>query len=233
MEDWDLDIVLTGSQKCLGVPAGLCLAVLSPHALAVFNERTSLPSSYYASLTNWLPIMQKYEKRQPSYFATPAVNHFYALHVALSILLKNGGMESRFTEHVQVSTAIKNSMTDMGCSFVPLALSKAANTMTCVRYPANVKPAEFLKEVTARGVSLAGGLHKSIKMEYFRIGHMGPSTRRYDHILKTVTAIEGALVACGHTSAAGKGKMALLELEKTCPKSACCTFVRSLFVSVN
>ena len=58
-------------------------------------------ASYYCSWKNWLPIMNKYENRQPSYFATPAVNHIYALHKALTQLLANGGMEARF-EYVVV-----------------------------------------------------------------------------------------------------------------------------------
>ncbi|TDH68026.1 hypothetical protein CCR75_003826 [Bremia lactucae] len=197
MKQWDLDMVLTGSQKCLGVPAGLSLSVIRPRALQLFEKNTSKLDKYYVDWRNWLPIMKNYEARQPSYFATPSVNHLFALNVALDILLDNGGMEQRFREHQLVGDAIKEAMTTLGC-FLVTADDSGANTLTCVRYPAGIGAADFLPKVVKRGVSLAGGLHKAIKTEYFRIGHMGPSTRCVDHILKTVEAIEGAFLECGH-----------------------------------
>lgn len=196
MKQWDLDVVLTGSQKCIGVPAGLSLMVIRPRALQLFEKNTSTVK-YYVDWRNWLPIMKNYEARQPSYFATPSVNHLFALNAALDILLENGGMEQRFKEHKLIGDAVKEAMKSLGCALVT-ADDCGANTLTCVRYPAGVGAADFLPKVVKRGVSLAGGLHKAIKTEYFRIGHMGPSTRRLDHILKTVEAIECAFIECGH-----------------------------------
>lgn len=72
----------------------------------------------------------------------------------------------------------------------------AANTLSAVRYPKGVGP-ELTKAVKERGVVIAGGLHPDLKSEYFRVGHMGYSTRRPDHILTTVRAVAEALVACG------------------------------------
>ncbi|ETI46535.1 hypothetical protein F441_09054 [Phytophthora nicotianae CJ01A1] len=210
MKQWDLDVVLTGSQKCFGVPAGLSLMVIRPRALQLFEKNTSTVK-YYVDWRNWLPIMKNYEARQPSYFATPSVNHLFALNEALDILLENGGMEQRFKEHKLIGDAVKEAMKTLGCSLVT-ADDCGANTLTCVRYPAGVGAADFLPKVVKRGVSLAGGLHKAIKTEYFRIGHMGPSTRRLDHILKTVDAIEGAFIECGH-KVAQPGK-AVKELKK-------------------
>uniref|UniRef100_M4BPY4 alanine--glyoxylate transaminase n=1 Tax=Hyaloperonospora arabidopsidis (strain Emoy2) TaxID=559515 RepID=M4BPY4_HYAAE len=196
MKQWDIDVVLTGSQKCIGVPAGLSLMVIRPRALQLFENNTSTVK-YYVDWRNWLPIMKNYEARQPSYFATPSVNHLFALNEALDILLENGGMEQRFREHKFIGDAVKEAMTTLGCSLVTVD-GCGASTLTCVRYPIGVGAADFLPKAVKRGVSLAGGLHKAIKTEYFRIGHMGPSTRRLDHILKTVDAIEGALIECGH-----------------------------------
>lgn len=203
MKAWDLDVVLTGSQKCIGVPAGLSLTVIRPRALRAFESCTST-MKYYVDWKNWLPIMKNYEARQPSYFATPSVNHLFALNKAFDTLLDNGGMESRFREHRLVADAVKDAVKALGCTLVT-SEGCGAHTLTCVRYPAGVGAADFLPKVVKRGVSLAGGLHKKIKTEYFRIGHMGPSTRRVEHIAKTINAIEGALVECGHT-VANKGK---------------------------
>lgn len=225
MSDWDLDVVLTGSQKCIGVPAGLSLVMVSVRALRTFEQGAGNPdTSYYCSWKKWLPIMNKYENRQPSYFATPAVNHIYALHLALKQMLANGGMEARFKEHLQVSNAIKAAITALGCSQVPESRDAAANTMTCVRFPKNVKGPEFLDKVVENGVSLSGGLHKQIKTEYFRIGHMGPSTRRLDHVLQTIKAIEIAFEACGHEFRRGAGVEKIKALKQTLPTIKKCPF---------
>lgn len=220
MAAWDLDVVLTGSQKCLGVPAGLSILMASPRALKVYESLSQQrsPTSYYCNWKHWIPIMKKYELGQPSYFATPAVNHIFALHVALTQLLANGGMEARFNEYRLVSNAMKDAMQALGCTFVPLNREIAARTMTCVRFPAGVVGSDFMPQVVANGISLSGGLHAKIKSEYFRIGHMGISTRRLDHLVKTVTAIEAALKACGHTSfKSGAGVAKIKALKKTLP----------------
>ncbi|CAK4708056.1 unnamed protein product [Aphanomyces euteiches] len=197
MKAWDVDVVVTGSQKCIGVPAGLSLLVIRPRALKVHEQLSSTKPKYYCDWTNWLAIMKNYEARRPSYFATPAVNHIFALNKAFEILLANGGMENRFEEHRNLSAAIKDAIKTLGCGFVP-AEGQAATTMTCVRFPKGISGPDLLPKVYARGVSLAGALHKDIKTEYFRIGHMGPSTRRLDHAIQTITAIEEALVECGY-----------------------------------
>lgn len=54
-DDWNLDVVLTASQKAIGVPAGLCIMMLSGRTVETFNARKSKPGSYFASFANWLP----------------------------------------------------------------------------------------------------------------------------------------------------------------------------------
>jgi alanine-glyoxylate transaminase/serine-glyoxylate transaminase/serine-pyruvate transaminase len=71
MSAWGVDVVLTASQKAVGVPPGLALFVASPIAVAAFKNRKAPVANYYADWTNWLPVMQAYEARQVSYFATP------------------------------------------------------------------------------------------------------------------------------------------------------------------
>lgn len=52
---WGLDVVITGSQKGLGVPPGLSIIVVSQHALNVFKNRQSPIRSYYSNWNKWLP----------------------------------------------------------------------------------------------------------------------------------------------------------------------------------
>jgi alanine-glyoxylate transaminase / serine-glyoxylate transaminase / serine-pyruvate transaminase len=202
MSAWGVDVALTASQKAVGVPPGLALFVASPIAIAAFKNRKAPVANYYADWTNWLPVMQAYEARQASYFATPAVNLVWALNVSLGQILEEG-MQARFDRHRALGNACKAGAAALGLSQVALKPEWAANTMTALRYPQGVNGAEFLPRVAKAGAYLAGGLHPAIKNEYFRIGHMGAAN--IGDVLATIGAIETALMQCGYPFEAGVG----------------------------
>ena len=92
---------------------------------------------------------------------------------------------------------------------VPLQPENAANTMTAPRYPKGIGAGDLLPKITAAGSILAGGLHPEIKAEYFRIGHMGPTT--LNDLLATVGAIEVGLSGCGYEFQMGDGVSAAIR----------------------
>ena len=171
-EEWGLDVVFTASQKAVGVPPGLALLMVSPAAMKVFKNRKQPVGNYYADWSHWLPIMEAYEARRPSYFATPAVNLVAALEKSLQMILAEG-MEKRFNRHKRIANGFREGLNSMGMTQIPVNNQVAANTLSAVRYPPGVDGATFLQGVSASGVILAGGLHPDIKNSYFRIGHMG------------------------------------------------------------
>jgi alanine-glyoxylate transaminase/serine-glyoxylate transaminase/serine-pyruvate transaminase len=175
MDLWGVDLSLTAAQKAIGVPPGLALLMIGPRALEAFTRRTTPVLNYYADWTNWLPIMQAYEARKPSYFGTPPVNLIFALNVSLKQILAEG-MRTRINRHFAISQACKAGIQALGLSQVPSLPEYAAHTLTAPRYPVRVNGAEFLAGVLKAGVTLAGGLHPAIRTEYFRIGHMGAVT---------------------------------------------------------
>jgi alanine-glyoxylate transaminase/serine-glyoxylate transaminase/serine-pyruvate transaminase len=208
MSAWDIDVVFTASQKAVGVPPGLALAVVGPDALKAFQSRSTPVLNYYADWTNWLPIMQAYEARKASYFGTPPVNLIWALNVSLGQILSEG-MQTRFQRHHALSVACKSAIETLGMEQVPLKPELAANTMSAPRFPQGISGAKFLPEVAKTGVILAGGLHPEIKSEYFRIGHMGAV--KLGDILATVGAIETALSSQGYAFDAGAGVQAAMR----------------------
>jgi len=54
-DDWDIDVVITASQKAIGCPAGLSIVMASGRAIETFRNRKTRPTSYFASWKNWLP----------------------------------------------------------------------------------------------------------------------------------------------------------------------------------
>jgi alanine-glyoxylate transaminase / serine-glyoxylate transaminase / serine-pyruvate transaminase len=208
MAEWNIDLALTASQKAIGVPPGLALLVAGPRAMAAFHTRKTPVKSYYSDWTNWLPIMEGYAARKASYFATPAVNLVAALKVSLSQILEEG-LPARFKRHAAISRACKTGIEALGLSQVPVHPDFAANTMTAPRYPQGVSGSDFLAKTRQGGVILAGGLHPSIRAEYFRIGHMGSVT--IGDVLATLAAIENALAASGYLFEFGSSVSAALK----------------------
>ncbi len=202
MAEWGIDVVLTASQKAIGVPPGLALVVAGPRAMDAFRSRKTPVSNYYADWTNWLPVMQGYEARQPVYFGTPAVNLVFGLNVSLGQILAEG-MPARWARHAALGRACQSGIAALGLGQVPLGPECAAHTMTAPRFPAGVTGPVLLPKVTKAGAVLAGGLHPQIKAEYFRIGHMG--SVNLGDILATLGAIESGLAACGYQFQPGAG----------------------------
>ncbi|KAI8905964.1 pyridoxal phosphate-dependent transferase [Gorgonomyces haynaldii] len=174
MDEWGLDVVMTASQKAIGVPPGLALMVVSPRAVEIALNRKAPATTYFGSFKKWLPIMQKYEARQPSYFATPPVQLILALEASLKQFV-DYGMDKRFAKHIQASNKVKQAIHDLGLKLVPVNKEVAANTLSAVYYPDNVNPGAFLKQMSEQGVVIAGGLHPQHNTKYFRIGHMNVS----------------------------------------------------------
>ncbi len=200
-QEWGLDVVLTASQKAVGVPPGLALLVLGEDAMDRLRKRRTKVANYYVDWEKWLPVMTAYEKRSPSYFATPAVNHVVALNVSLGQILAEG-MDARIERHRRLGRACRAAIRALGLGQVP-ADAWAANTLSAPTYPHGVAGKDLLPRVHAAGAVLAAGLHPEIQAKYFRIGHMGATTS--GQLLATIGALEEGLRACAYEFVPGVG----------------------------
>ena len=228
-DDWGLDVVLTASQKGIGCPPGLCLMMCSGRAMASFKNRKTPPSSYFASMKNWLPsmpssspplplsffvyhtrggtmltwtqqpVMQNYEAKKPSYFATPPTQLINALHTTLTQILSRP-LSERFAEHREASQRAKQAVASMGLKQLASKPENQANGMTAIYLPNDLKAPEVLPNILKRGVIFAGGLHREIAPKYIRLGHMGVSVtdpKRRD-VDKAIEALRDGLGEVGY-----------------------------------
>ena len=200
-DQWGLDIVLTASQKAIGVPPGLALLMASQKAMDVWEKRKTLVSNYYADWNNWLPIMSAYEERRPSYFGTPAVNLIVALEASLKIICKEG-MSERLKRHQNLAKAFRAGISALQLEIIPKKDTIAANTLTAVFYPDGIDGAALIAKMADSDVIIAGGLLPEIKAAYFRIGHMGSVST--NDIIAVLGALERALLELGHPIVSGK-----------------------------
>lgn len=166
--DYKIDIVLTGSQKAIGIPPGLAIIAFNETALKARDALGDI-AAYYCDIKNWLPIM-----RDPSkYFATPPVNLIYAYHKAMDIVLEEG-IQQREQRHIAFGRGIRAALRTFGME--PLASEEvSAPTLSCMLYPEGVDDAAFRTLLSHKGVIVAGAL-AHLAGKAFRIGHMGNTT---------------------------------------------------------
>lgn len=186
--DYKIDVVLTGSQKAIGIPPGLAIVAFNKTALQARENLGTIPA-YYSDIKNWLPIMNDPSK----YFATPPVNMIYAYHEAMKLVLSEG-IEKREKRHIAFGRGIRAALSTYGME--PLAHEEvAAPTLSCILYPEGVDDIAFRKQLANKGIIVAGALaHLSGKA--FRIGHMGNTTEQM--LLGAVKIIGESLIDLGY-----------------------------------
>ncbi|PHH83821.1 hypothetical protein CDD82_10 [Ophiocordyceps australis] len=198
-DDWGIDGVVTASQKAIGCPAGLSISMFSRRAMDLVKNKKTEPMTYYASVKKWLPIMQNYEGKKPSYFATPSSQLIRALHTSLKQILAQP-LSDRFQKHIVVSDKVKKAVTDMGLRIVAAKPEDQSHAMTAIYLPDKITIPDLLPKLLSKGVIFAGGIHKDIATKYIRFGHMGVTvvdTRR-DDVDKAIEALKAALAECGY-----------------------------------
>jgi aspartate aminotransferase-like enzyme len=203
VDDWNIDICVSGSQKCIGLPPGLALLSVGNDVLKFLDTRKSPVNFWYGDLRNWLPVM-----RDPSqYFATPPVNMIYALSQALKMLL-NEGLEQRFRRHHVLAEAFRAAMDAL--KLKPVAERECtADTITATYYPENIEDAAFRSEMKRRGIVVASTLGP-LKGKGFRVGHMGNVNQ--NDIMSTIGAVETTLKSMGYDFSRGAGLAAAEEI---------------------
>lgn len=182
MDSWELDYVLTGSQKAFGLPPGLAFAVASADFIEAAEQAQA--RGVYFDL-----VEMNYFAAWGQVPSTPALSLLYALDVQLEAIGREG-IENRWKRHTEMAE-----MTDawlVGCQQDGIDLKNIVDagrrspTVSTIQLPAGTNSDEFLRKVRSKGITVASGYGK-LKATTFRIGHMG------DHSPAT---LERCLNAC-------------------------------------
>jgi len=182
-DEWDLDVVVSASQKALMAPPGLCLMAISEAAWKTM-EYTQLPRFYF----NLQKIRQ--EGINGMTFTTPAVPIIFGLKKALQLLL-NEGTENIFKRNLIMRDMLIDSITPLGFSLIANNKNYASTTVTALKLPHGIHSEEFRDHVEKRySVLLAPGLG-DLAQDCFRVGHMGYITP--NDIIVTISAIKHSL----------------------------------------
>ena len=161
---WDIDVVVSGSQKALMCPPGLAFASVSAAALA---------ASASATAPRYVMDWERTRKGQAKLDApfTPAVSIVRALDVALGLLLDEG-LEAAFDRHARLGRACREGAKAMGLELFSPDEERSA-VVTAIRAPDGVDSTAVVKGLRDRfGMTIANG-QGDLKGKIFRIGHIG------------------------------------------------------------
>jgi alanine-glyoxylate transaminase/serine-glyoxylate transaminase/serine-pyruvate transaminase len=195
MSEWKADLVVTGSQKGLMLPAGLGIVCASPRALE---------ASAHAKLRRvFFDFADMRRANKDGYFPyTPSLPLLYGLRTSLDILFEEG-LENVYARHARLATGVRKAVDAWGlepCCRVPRWQS---NTVTAVMVPPHVNGAHVI-DVAFRRYNLALGAGLNIMAgKLFRIGHLGDLNELM--LLGALGGVEMAMADVGIPVAPGSG----------------------------
>jgi len=200
MDEWGVDICITGSQKCLACPPGLAMVSVSEGAWKVIEE-TARP--YYFDLVQFREFSEKKEIPQ-----TPALSIFYALDEALK-MVREEGIENRIKRHATCAKAFYAALKAL--KLTPFPNEKfLSNTVIAINVPTGVDNAKIIEIMREKyGVVIAGGMGE-LKKSILRIGCMGIISEA--ETLLTINALENALMEVNYPIKMGAGVEAAREI---------------------
>src|SRR3954470_20691116 len=113
LDEWQVDAVYSGTQKCLSCPPGLAPVSLSPRALEIARNRKSKVQSWYLDVN----LLASYWGQERVYHHTAPISMNYALHEALRLVLLEG-LENRWKRHEQNHLLLKEGLKKRGLKIV-------------------------------------------------------------------------------------------------------------------
>ncbi len=192
MDAWGIDVLITGSQKALGLPPGLAMVALSDKAWKR-TETSTLPKFYF----DFKRELKNIQINTTAF--TPAISLIIGLAQVLREFKKEG-LENLFGRHTRLANATREAMKALG---LKLYSSSPVNSLTAVCTPEGIDAQKVFKILqTKYNMTIAGG-QDAAKGKIFRIAHLG----YYDDLdmVTVIAAIEWALAELGHKFQMGAG----------------------------
>lgn len=186
VDEWELDVVASGSQKGYMIPPGLAFVSVSAKAWEAYKTAT-LPK-FYLDLGKY----RKDAAKNTTPF-TPPINLFFALQAALR-MMKAEGLDNILARHQRQMEATRAAVKAMG---LPLFAPDHAGSPAITAVAPMGVDAEQVRSIMKKkfDIALAGG-QDHLKGKIFRIGHLGFVCDR--DILSAIGALEATLVQLGH-----------------------------------
>ncbi|WP_255149019.1 pyridoxal-phosphate-dependent aminotransferase family protein [Halorarius halobius] len=197
-DDWDVDVVYSGSQKCLSAPPGASPITFSERAVEKIRARDAPSDSWYLDLEG----LWSYWGDDPSYHHTGMTSTLYAAREALRLVAEEG-IEARWDRHSRMSAALVAGVEAMGLDLRPAPADRLPS-LNAVSIPDSADGDALCdRMLEAHDIEIAGGLG-DLSGAIVRVGCMGHSARP-SNVLETVGALGRSLEAQGVDVDTGAG----------------------------
>ena len=197
-DEWNVDVVIGGSQKALMVPPGLAFASVSEKAWALVKQ-SKLPKFYFS----WDKAKKNLEKDTTPF--TPAITTTFGLQAALK-MIREEGIENVWKRHDRLASAMRAGVKELG---LEVYTKDVAPTLTAIVAPEGVDGKVWLKVLRDKfGVTAAGG-QGDVTGKIIRIAQMGYASN-FD-VIVGLSAVELSLSDMGYKLNIGTGVKAALE----------------------
>lgn len=201
MDEWGIDVLVSGSQKGFMIPPGLAFLAASPKAWAM-HEKCERPSFYFNWTTNKKSVLEN------STAFTPAVNLIVALKTALDIM-KEEGIDKIWARHSKIAKGLRAAVKAMGLELFVKDDAIASNAITAVLPPEGVSVPDIRKVMkNDYDIVVANGQNK-LKDKIFRLGTLGFVSER--DAITAIGSLEATLYKLGHKFELGSGIAALIK----------------------
>lgn len=199
-DEWNIDIMVGGSQKGLMLPPGLAFVSVSDKAWKK-NETSKMPRFYF----NFKKERENLSKNQTNF--TSSVTLIIGLNEAIKILQKEG-LENVFKRHAKLANATREAVKAMGLGIY--SKESPSNSVTAIEMPEGIDGQLVYKTLREKyGITGAGGQDRA-KGKIFRLAHLGYADT-FD-IITGIAALEMVLKQLGHPVKLGTGVARAQEL---------------------
>jgi len=204
MDEWGIDVLVSGSQKGFMIPPGLAFVAVSEKAMKMHKE-CKYPSFYF----NWEQHKKSLDADTTPW--TPAVNLFVALDTALK-MMKEDGLENIYARHKKHALALRAGIKAMNLKlFVPEDES-ASYSITSIYPPENISVPDIRSTLKNDYDIVVANGQNALKDKIFRMGTLGFVSDR--DVLTAISSLEATMLKLGHKFELGAGVKAVLNALK-------------------
>lgn len=167
VDAWHLDVVYSGTQKCLSVPPGLAPITFSPKAEAVIDQRRSTVRSWYLDVA----AIRRYWGAERAYHHTAPISAILGLHEGLRLVLEEG-LETRWARHAEVGQLFQEHLQDRDATLLAQDGHRLPQ-LTSFAWAEGVDEGALRRRLLeAHGIEVGGGLG-AFAGTAWRVGLMG------------------------------------------------------------
>lgn len=165
VDEWGVDVALTGPQKGLMLPPGLAILAISEKAIHA-SEKAKCPRAYW----DWRPVLERNKRGEFPY--TPATALLFGLRESIAVLSEEG-LANVFKRHARLAEACRRAVRALGLGILCQNPAEYSNSLTAVVMPEGIDSDAYIAHANRTlDVSLGVGLG-AVKGKVFRIGHLG------------------------------------------------------------